>query len=343
LKKIWLHSVRAYIKIGLFFYFKEIKVVGLKNIPKDKPVLFLSNHQNALLDALLIATKNGRFSYFLTRASVFKNPIVSKLLKSLNMLPVYRIRDGWSTITNNNSIFNLCSTLLHQNETIVIFPEGNHNLNRTVRTLSKGFTRIVFDTLEKYPDIDLQLIPVGLNFINAEKFADSAAMYFGNPIKAKDYIFEDRNKSIVKLKEDIHKNIRQLTTNISNSTYDETLQKLVDLNVNFLNPEAVNNCIANGFKDCDNQKRNRFLRLKTVLKGVLILNLVLPYVIWKFLLQPKIKEVEFTATFRFAVAITLVPLYLLIICLVLASVLNLTIGLGYIVFVLILALLTIKL
>lgn len=343
MKKIWLHSVRAYIKIGLFFYFKEIKVVGLKNIPKDKPVLFLSNHQNALLDALLIATKNGRFSYFLTRASVFKNPIVSKLLKSLNMLPVYRIRDGWSTITNNNSIFNLCSTLLHQNETIVIFPEGNHNLNRTVRTLSKGFTRIVFDTLEKYPDIDLQLIPVGLNFINAEKFADSAAMYFGNPIKAKDYIFEDRNKSIVKLKEDIHKNIRQLTTNISNSTYDETLQKLVDLNVNFLNPEAVNNCIANGFKDCDNQKRNRFLRLKTVLKGVLILNLVLPYVIWKFLLQPKIKEVEFTATFRFAVAITLVPLYLLIICLVLASVLNLTIGLGYIVFVLILALLTIKL
>ena len=342
MKQIWLHSVRFYIRLGLFFYFKEIKVVNAKYISKEKPVLFLSNHQNALLDALLIAVRCGRFSYFLTRASVFKNPIVSKLLKSLRMLPVYRIRDGWSTITNNHPIFNSCTDLLHQNEAIVIFPEGNHSLNRTVRTLSKGFTRIVFDTLEKYPDTDLQLIPVGLNFVKAEKFADSAAMYFGNPINAKDYILEDRNKSIVKLKQDIHKSIGQLTTDINDSTYDDTLQKLVDLNVNFLNPEAVNNCIANGFKDCDSQKRKRFLRLKSILKGLLILNLVLPYAIWKFLLQPKIKEVEFTATFRFAVAITLVPIYLLIICLVLVSVFTLTIGLSYVLFVLILALLAVK-
>ncbi len=179
MKKIWLHSVRAYIKLGLFFYFKKIKVVNANNIPKNKPVLFLSNHQNALLDALLIAVKCERFSYFLTRASVFKKPIISKLLKSLCMLPVYRIRDGWSTITNNHSIFNSCTSLLHQNEAVVIFPEGNHSLNRTVRPLSKGFTRIVFETLEKYPDKDLQLIPVGLNFMNAEYFPDSESMYFG--------------------------------------------------------------------------------------------------------------------------------------------------------------------
>ena len=77
LKQVWLHIVRAYLKLGLFFYFKKMHVVGTKNIPKSKPVLFLSNHQNALLDALIIATKCGRFSYFLTRASVFKKPITS--------------------------------------------------------------------------------------------------------------------------------------------------------------------------------------------------------------------------------------------------------------------------
>ena len=101
LELIWLYTIRVYLRVGLFFYFKSIKVVNQTNVPKDKPVMFVANHQNALLDALLIATKCGRFSYFLTRAAAFKKPWVSKLLHSLRMLPVYRIRDGWNTITNN--------------------------------------------------------------------------------------------------------------------------------------------------------------------------------------------------------------------------------------------------
>ena len=76
MKKIWLYSVRSYVSIGMFFYFKRIDVFGFENIPKDKPVLFLGNHQNALLDPLLIAIKCGRFSFFLTRAGVFKKPLV---------------------------------------------------------------------------------------------------------------------------------------------------------------------------------------------------------------------------------------------------------------------------
>jgi len=133
MKKLWLHSIKLYIQLGLFFYYKNIKVYNIENVPKNKPVLLLSNHQNALLDALLIAVKCGRFTYFLSRASIFKKSFISTILNSLQMLPVYRIRDGWNTISNNTAIFESCSELLNNNEAIVIFPEGNHNLNRTVR------------------------------------------------------------------------------------------------------------------------------------------------------------------------------------------------------------------
>jgi 1-acyl-sn-glycerol-3-phosphate acyltransferase len=343
LKKIWQHSFRAYIKLGLFFYFKKIRVVDAKHIPKGKPVLFLSNHQNALLDVLLIATKCGRFSYFLTRASVFKNPLISKLLKSFNMMPVYRIRDGWNTIMNNNSIFDSCTDLLHQNESVFIFPEGSHNLNRTVRTLSKGFTRIVFDTLEKYPETDLQLVPIGLNFANAEKFVDSSSIYFGEPIAAKSFVTGDRNKDIVNLKHTIQSKISKLTTHIPTENYKETLQKLDALQVDYLNPKAVNTCIANNFEDCKQKPKTSLNWLRAILKGLLILNVLPPYLIWKFIVQPKIVEPEFTATFRFAIVITLVPLYLLIICLVLASVFTSTIGLSYFILVITLNLLAVKL
>ncbi len=92
---------------------------------------------------------------------MFKKELIRKLLMSLQMLPVYRVRDGWNNITNNTTIFNTCTELLNKNQAIVMFPEGNHNLARRVRPLSKGFTRIVFDSIEKHPNLDLQIVPVG--------------------------------------------------------------------------------------------------------------------------------------------------------------------------------------
>ena len=343
MKYIWLHSVRIYIKIGLFFYFKSIRVINASHIPKDKPILFLSNHQNALLDPLLIGTSYSRFSYFLTRASVFKNPFVSKLLKSLHLLPVYRIRDGWSNLTNNNSIFNSCTDLLHQKEAIVIFPEGSHNLNRTVRTLSKGFTRIVFDTLEKYPETDLQLVPVGLNFIDAKNFADSTSVYFGKPIAAQSFVSDNRNEAIVNLKKVVHSEILKLTTHIPIEGYEQSLQKLNALHVDYLNPIKTNACIANNFEDCEQKPTSSINWLRSLLKGLLILNVLPPYLIWKFVAQPKIKEIEFTSTFRFAVAITLVPIYLILLFFVLFFLIGFKLTILYLLGVILLALLAVKL
>jgi len=343
LRYIWLHSVRFYIKIGLFFYFKAIKVENANHIPNDKPILFVSNHQNALLDPLLIGTSYSRFSYFLTRASVFKNPFVSKLLKSLNLLPVYRIRDGWINLTNNNSIFNSCSDLLCQKETIVIFPEGSHNLNRSVRTLSKGFTRIVFDTLEKYPETDLQLVPVGLNFNDAKNFPDSASVYFGEPIAAKSFVSDNRNEAIVNLKKVVHSEISKLTTHIPIEGYEQSLQKLDALHVDYLNPIKTNACITNNFEDCEQKPTSNINWLRSLLKGLLILNVLPPYLIWKFVAQPKIKEIEFTATFRFAIVITLVPIYLILLFFVLFFLIGFKLAILYLLGVIILALLAVKL
>lgn len=343
MKFIWLYSVRLYLSIGMFFYFRRIKIYNIENVSKNKPVLLLSNHQNALLDALLIATKCGRFSYFLTRAAVFKKSFVSKILKSLQMLPVYRIRDGWSTITNNNAIFETCSELLNKGEAIVIFPEGSHNLKRTVRPLSKGFTRIVFDTLEKYPETDLQLIPVGLNFENAEKFPDSTSIFFGEPIDAKDFSFEDKKQNVVHLKTKIQSEISKLTTHIPQDNYDNILTKLNEVHVDFLNPVAVNNCIANSFKSCETNQKPKLKGIRLFFKILLILNILIPFLIWKFVIKPKIDEVEFVSTFRFTVAITLVPFYLLVVVLLLGSSFGYQIAVLYLFSVLIISLLAVKL
>ena len=342
MRRIWLSFVRAYLNVGMFFYFRRIKINGLKNIPKNKPVLLLSNHQNALLDALLIATKSGRFSYFLTRAAVFKKPFVAKILRSLQMLPVYRIRDGWGNISNNNAIFETCTKLLSNKACIVIFPEGNHHLNRTVRPLSKGFTRIVFDTLEKHSNLDLQLLPVGVNYTQAAKFPDSTSLYFGKPMAAQSFISEHRNNDVVKLKAKIHLEMRQLTTNIPEEDYQDTLDKLEALNVDFLDPMTVNTCVDSGFQDCQKRHVEKANLLRWAIHVIFIGVYILPYAIWKFVVKPKIKEIEFVSTFRFALAVTLAPLWLLVLFITILLIFNLSIALVVLIISLIVALLAVK-
>ncbi|WP_242131728.1 lysophospholipid acyltransferase family protein [Aestuariivivens marinum] len=342
LGKLWLHTIRAYLRIGLFFYFKEIRIVKYSNVPKYKPVLFLANHQNALIDALLIATRSGRFSYFLTRAAVFKKPLVSKLLHTFRMLPVYRIRDGWNTLTQNNSIFNTCSLLLQQGKAVAIFPEGSHNIIRTVRPLSKGFTRIVFETLEKYPDTDLQLIPIGLNFEKADTFPDSVTVIFGKAIAAKDFLLDDKNEAVNQLKTRVHTEISKLTTHIPSKDYNATLSRLESLGADFLNPVAVNDCMASNFSNCQFKKELPPRFLSMVFKVFFVALLFAPYGIWKFAVEPKIDEVEFVSTFRFALAITLVPLWLLIVYIALFLAFNWGVATGFLAISLIIILVRVK-
>lgn len=342
LKKLWIYGMRAYLNMGLFFYFRRIHCIHLNNIPKDKPILILPNHQNALLDALIVAVKCKRLSYFLTRASVFNSHVIAAILRSFRMLPVYRIRDGIQTIKKNKAVFETCTELLHQGHSLALFPEGNHNLKRTVRLLSKGFTRIVFDTLEKYPDLDLQLVPVGFNYNNPEGFVDEVALHIGTPIPAKDYLGYERNEAVIKLKKDVHGAISKLTTHIPSENYEAIIHELNAQDADFLDPKLVNHCIANQLKDCTLKRKRPSSMVHRLLKFLLILNLWLPYIIWKKGILPKIKDIEFVSTFRFTVVITLIPFYLLVLTLALSAFFGGVFAISYLIAIVLLALIVVK-
>ena len=327
----------------MFFYFKKIEVRKQSPVPKDKPILFLGNHQNALIDPLIMAVTFGRYAHFLTRAQVFKKPFVMKILKALQLIPVYRVRDGWKNISNNNAIFSQCVSLLNNNDAVTIFPEGSHNLKRTVRPLSKGFTRIVLGVLEENPSSDLQLIPVGLNYKDAIACPDEVVIIFGKPISASKYFLDNKKEAINNLKSDIHQALTELTTHIETDNYNETLAKLETLNVNFLEPLKVNACIKSNFKTCESKPKTSSINLKSFFKMLLIMLCFVPYFIWKKFAQPKIKEIEFTATFRFAIAITLVPLWILLIAILLSITFSGSLSIFFIISALIIALLAVKL
>ncbi len=268
--------------------------MGKEHIPKNKPVLFLPNHQSALLDVLLIATDCKRKPFFLTRSDVFSNSFLNRIFTYFRMLPIYRIRDGRNTLAKNNAIFDACAAILGRNKAIVMFPEANHNLKRRVRPLSKGFTRVIERSLKKYPDLDIQIVPVGLNYQHPKRFPDEVAVYYGKAISVKEIYNEiDDDKVIVEvLKEKVAEQLERLTTHIEDiENYDQIANRLEALRVDFLKPEEVNRIIAETSIDDiqKNPKHKVFNNSNLWHRFFRMINMPV-FFFWRNLVLPKIQE-----------------------------------------------------
>ena len=306
MKKLWYNFFKIYIKTGLFFYTKKIKIVGKENIPKKGAVLFAVNHPNGLLDPLLVTTNTPRITHYLVRAAVFKKPLIKKLLATLNLMPIYRIRDGVQELSKNTEVFNDCFEILNNQSALMIFPEGSHDKRRTVRVLSKGFTRILFGAFEKYPELQITVIPVGITYQNAGSFPCKVAIHYGKPILANEhYNPNELNNSINSIKNEISNQLKELSVHIpADENYETVLQKLNNNHVDFTEVTSIHKSIKTG----DIKKFTKGINWVKPFYFLIVLNSIIPWVIWK-ILSKKIDELEFVDTFRAGLGISLFPVF----------------------------------
>ena len=311
--------IKGLVRGALFCYFREVRFEGLDRIPRERPVMFLPNHQNALLDALLLAAFiPGMRPYFLTRSDVFRGPLLRRVFEGFRMMPVYRLRDGRETLGRNQAIFERSASLLHRGEPLLLFPEANHNLKRQVRPLSKGFTRIVFKVLSEYPQTDLQLVPVGINYQCAAGFPDRVAYYFGRTVAAAPFL-EGRDESGASraLIHTVSGELARLTTHLpEGDDYASRLAALEALHPDYLQPGPINRYLAGEIGTVPTwEPRKGFLfRAWDVFFKVVNLPMMLP---WRWGLAPRVPEPEFQSTYRFAFALMAFPVYYLLLGLVL--------------------------
>lgn len=327
IKKNWYQSVKLFLKISLHFYAQKIIIKGTINIPRKGAVLFVVNHPNALIDPLFVTTFNPRENHFLARADVFKKPLIHKFLSSLNLMPIFRIRDGIKQLSNNDEVFEKCFEILKKQQTLIIFPQGGHSRMRTIQPLSKGFTRIVFGALERFPELEISVIPVGITYQNSSVYPSKVCVQFGEVIDAK-AIFESNipAKAILVLKEKVSTQLQKLTVHIPNDAhYTTTLTKLNNANVDFTNVDLVNKMIVeNSIPEAINKPTN-YLK---PLYYLILLNSIFPYLIWKRTTKI-IKEIEFVDTLKFSINVLSCLFFYSFQALIIGILLNFKTGLFY--------------
>jgi len=156
-------------------------------LKKNGPLLLASNHPNSFLDAIIFDILFEQPIWSLARGDVFKNKLISRVLGSLKMFPVYRVSEGVENLNSNYETFKSCKALFREKGIVLIFSEGKCINEWHLRPLKKGTARLAISSWEE--NIPLEVLPVGINYSSFRRFGKNVIINFGDTITRKDISF----------------------------------------------------------------------------------------------------------------------------------------------------------
>ncbi|CAG8518482.1 5396_t:CDS:10 [Ambispora gerdemannii] len=226
---------------SLHGFFRDIKLVGQENVPKEGPLIVCSTHSNMIVDAAVLAVTfpHKRKLHFWAKDSIFANKYFQAILKDSGVVPVDR------TTKNNQLLFSATVDVLRLGEVVAVFPEGtSHSESRLLRlrdgaswaalayakrVRSEQINGISPDEDEddtnklrekkvepKYSHLPLMMVPVGITYVQKSKYRSLVIVSHGPPIDVEPYFndFERDDRTTVKLlTRQIEEEMEKLTIN----------------------------------------------------------------------------------------------------------------------------------
>lgn len=219
----WL--LKQYIIFAHWLVHRQIVVTGRDNLPRNKPVIFTPNHQNALSDPLAVLCNVPFQPVWLARADIFRSKVARPILKFLKIMPVYRMRDGKENLVRNDETFNHSVRVLKHNKALALFPEAAHSGKRQMLPHKKAVPRIVFLAQEMSGfTLDVQIVPVGIYYSHYWNFGRRLLLNIGKPLPVKNYdeIYRKNPQlATIALRNDLYQALLPLVLQIESKTnYD---------------------------------------------------------------------------------------------------------------------------
>ena len=218
-------------RLILWIFFRHIKVRGRDRVAMDRPLIFISNHPNVLLDVLLLgAYAPTRTLRFIGKSTLFKNPLYAWFLKHLGVIPVARTQDEGRGTTRNRDMLRLTSQSLVSGHALALFPEGLSHSAPRVGDLKPGTTRIALRTeADADGKLGIRIVPVGLMYEDPVLFRSDATLHFGEPIEVRSFLpayQDDRTATEKTLTYLMHERLVALTRHIADPDLEDVILDL---------------------------------------------------------------------------------------------------------------------
>jgi 1-acyl-sn-glycerol-3-phosphate acyltransferase len=210
-------------------FFRRIFYSNLKKVPLEKPLIFAGNHQNSFMDGILVGAYLTQPIHFLMRADMFRNPFARFCLKELNVSPVYRFEEGLENVHKNTDTFNYIYKVLKKNGNYVVFAEGVCVQEKRLHKLRKGTARMAFGAEEQH-GLDVQTIPVGINYTYPATFRKEVLINFDDPFSVReltDLHKANPAKALLAFNEKIEAGLKRQVIIVNDPANDEVAEHLL--------------------------------------------------------------------------------------------------------------------
>ncbi len=114
----------------------RVTVIGAENLPVDRTVLFVSNHQGSFDIPLLIGCID-KPKAFIAKVELLKMPLINKWMKLMNCVFLDRKDMRQSVRAMNQAL-----EYLKEGYSMVVFPEGTRSKGKTMGEFRAGSLRV---------------------------------------------------------------------------------------------------------------------------------------------------------------------------------------------------------
>jgi 1-acyl-sn-glycerol-3-phosphate acyltransferase len=155
--------LRALVRVALPFFAKTVRISHREQLNQKGPLVLALNHPNSFLDAVLLGAFMKEPVHFLARGDVFHKRWIRNILTSINMIPIYRIRDGKEKLSLNEQTFEKSKEVLNGNGILLVFVEGFCEHQTTLQLpLKKGAPRVIDACWRQ--GVPVKILPIWLHY-----------------------------------------------------------------------------------------------------------------------------------------------------------------------------------
>lgn len=225
--------LKRIVKLALWIYYPHKKVIHRDVLRFKGPAILVSNHQNTLMDPLNTAAMAREQVFFLANAGLFKSKFGNWFFNTFFCIPIQRTLDTNGKPINNKDSFKRADAHMERGGTLYIAPEGTSWMKRHLHKFKTGTVRIAFSAESKNDyQLDLKIIPVGLNYSSHTDFRSSLFVIAGEPLYVRDWAEDYAREPIDTVKtvtQELEDRIRSMMIDTLDEEEDLFLHRLEEI------------------------------------------------------------------------------------------------------------------